>query len=555
MTATVEDLTAGMSLDQRVATVSTLRACTSRLRTLRECPGPADLGARFDHSYVRTPAVNLVSDRLREAATDRDGRLVISVPPQEMKSTILRYLILWLLVDDPDRRIVFASYAAGLARTSGRIIRNLVETYGHEVGLELDRSHFDASDWQLAGHRGGLLSVGVGGSLTGRPSDVLIVDDPLRNQQDADSPTILARLHEWWEAVARTRLAPGAPVVVVQTRWVEDDLAGRMISQGWPSLNIPAFADGQTEDALGREPGEWLESTRGRTATDWEQIRRDVGERTWAALYQGRPAPLEGGVFQRSWFDTWRVDQPPPGCLPPVVFVDPADNPGSGDEAGIVVGCAHPSTGRAFLLDDLSAPMTVGEWARLALLTCARRGAPTLAFEKSLSQLPTRIREAWAGLYRQARALHAVGGDPEAAVERLLRPDDGAATVERVQLEVAELVDDYPAVLDMGETGPRLKPVTARGTKQVRMLLVAPAFETGRVCVVGRLPALEHQAAVWQEGQDSPDRVDAAVHLAQLLTSTSGIASLGRAEDRIPTRSTSPRSRPGAGRISRSTRR
>src|SRR5690606_6862288 len=105
-----------------------------------------------------------------------------------------------------------SSYAASLARTSGRIVRGLIETFGAQVGLAVDQSHSDASDWQIDGHQGGMLSVGVGGSLTGRPADVMIIDDPIRNQQDADSPTIRGRLHEWWEAVARTRLAPGAPV-------------------------------------------------------------------------------------------------------------------------------------------------------------------------------------------------------------------------------------------------------------------------------------------------------------------------------------------------------
>lgn len=538
--------------DDVAALVAKVREKARRLQVINECPTPADVGARFDHTFVRTPAVDLVSARLQETVTTRDGRLVVSVPPQEMKTSLLRLLAFWLLIDDPDRRIVFASYAAGLARTSGRMIRGLVETHGHQVGLEVDRSHADASDWQLAGHRGGLLSVGVGGSLTGRPSDVLLVDDPLRNQQDANSPTIVARLHEWWEAVARTRLAPGAPVVVVQTRWAMDDLAGRMIDQGWPLVNIPALADGETPDALQRAPGEYLVSTRGRTPADWESIRRDVGERVWAALFQGRPAPLEGGVFKQAWFDLWRVPELPAGCLPPVVVVDPADNPGSGDEAGIMVGAAHPASGKGYLLDDLSGPMTVGQWTRVALLTCVRRGAPTLAFEKSLSQLTTRIREAWATLHQQATALHAAKGDIEKAVTRLSRADDSGDIRDRLRHEVTEIVGDYQGILAVGRAGPRIKPLIAKGSKTARMLLVAPTFETGRMCMVGRHAAAEHQASVWQEGQDSPDRVDTMVHLAALLTGISGVASLGTASgERIPTRSTSRTA--GGARIGRST--
>lgn len=554
MTVTLAEITATMPPEERAALATRTRAHAARLRTIRESPTPADLAARLDRTFVRTPAVDLVSSALRDTVRRRDGRLVISVPPQELKTTLLRWTCLWLLIDDPDQRIVYASYAASLARTSGRAVRGLVETHGPLVGLGLDRSHADAADWQIAERVGGLLSVGVGGSLTGRPSDVLIIDDPLRNQQDADSPVVRGRLHEWWESVARTRLAPGAPVIVVQTRWVEDDLAGRLAGEGWPVVNIPALADGKTDDALGRPVGEWLTSTRGRTPEDWEAIRRDVGERTFAALYQGRPAPLEGGAFRTAWFDTWRVAEPPPGCLPPTVVVDPADNEGDGDEAGLIVATAEPASGRVFLLDDLSAPMTVARWARLALLTCVRRGAPTLAYEKSLSQLPRRIREAWTLLHQQALACRRAGGDVDAALARLVRPDDSLEARAVVAEQLAELTPaDVDAILGFGETGPRLRPITARGSKQLRMQLAAPKFETGRAVIVGRLPQLEHQLSTWAVGQDSPDRADAAIHAVELLGGTS-TASIGRAADRVPTRSTTARAR-GGSRITRSIRR
>lgn len=554
LAARARELTAGWSDEAKAEFAAKIRAKARRLRTIRECPTPADLAARFDPNYVRTPAVNLVSDQLRDLAREVNGRLVISLPPQEMKTTLLRSFVFWLLIDDPARRIVFASYASGLARTSGRMIRGMIETHGDDVGLAVDRSHADASDWQLQGHRGGLLSVGVGGSLTGRPADVLVIDDPLRNQQDADSAVIRERLHEWWSAVARTRLAPGAPVVIVQTRWVEDDLAGRMISEGWPSINIPALADGQTDDALAREPGEYLTSTRGRTPADWEAIRRDVGERTWAALFQGRPAPLEGGVFKTAWFDTWRVHELPPGCNPPTVVCDPADNPGSGDEAGIVLATSHPTSGKVYLLDDLSGHYTVAQWARLALLTCVRRGAPSLAYERSLSQLQKRIRDAWQILHQQATALHKTSGDQDAALTRLSRADDQPEAREEISLQLAEITDDVDGILSFGPTGPRLREIVAKGSKATRMQLVSPLFETGRAAIVGRLPQVEHQLTTWQVGQDSPDRADAAVHAATLLAGMSSAGSLGRAQDRVPTSSTGGRSRASIRSSSRLTR-
>lgn len=530
---------------------------TRRAQLITDHPTPLDLQQRYDHTTVRTAAAELVATRLRDTVTSRDGRLVISVPPQQFKTSLCRWLCVWLLADEPDGRIGYVSYAAQLARTSGRAVRAAIDTYGRDLGLTLARGHADASDWSLAGgHRGGMLSVGVGGSLTGRSVDrALIIDDPVRNQQDADSPAVRGALHDWWSAVGRTRLAPGTPIIVVATRWHEDDLSGRLIAEGWPWLNIPALADGHTEDALDRSVGTWLESTRGHTAADWEATRRDIGERTFAALYQGRPAPAEGGIFQRAWFNRHRLTTQPDGCLPPTVYVDPADNAGDGDEAGIFVAARHPPTQRALLLADLSAPMTVARWARLALLTCVRWQAPTLAWEKSLAQLAQRITEAWQLLHLHATAIRACDGDRDRALARLTRPDDTPDAVQHAAVLLAELADDdVTGILAFGPVGPARRPITARGSKDLRMQLAAPLFETGRAAIVGALPLFEHQAATWQVGQSSPDRVDTGVHAVLDLAGAGGptvVRRPGRAPTRVPIR-TPGRSLPAAaGRVGR----
>ncbi len=508
----------------------------ARHELLVECPTPADLAARFDPTYVRTPAGDLISGRIVETMTTYDGRLTVSQPPQTGKSLTLRWTCVWLLLRDPDTRIVFASYAERLARTSGRIVRSLVETHCGPYGLRLDRSHADAADWQIEGHLGGVYAVGTGSSLTGRASSIMIIDDPHPSMAAADSPTQRDNVLEWWSSTARTRLAPGAPVCGVATRWHLADLLSMFIADGWPSINIPAQADGQTPDALNRPIGEYLVTPRGTTPDDWRKTRKEAGERTWGALYQGRPAPLEGGIFKSDWFTTWRVPEAPPGCLPPTVVVDPADNEGDGDEAGIILATAHPATGKVYLLDDLSAPMTVARWARVALLTCVRRQAPTLAYEKSLSQLPKRIREAWQQLHQQSTALHRARGDLVAALARSIRPDDPMEARAATETALTEIVGDVSGILGFGESGPRLRPIVARGSKQLRMQLVAPMFETGRAVIVGHLPAVEWQLSTWQVGQDSPDRADAVAHSCALLAGGS-VTSIERSHERIPTRS------------------
>lgn len=148
----------------------------------------------------------------------------------------------------------------------------------------------------------------------------LIIDDPVKGRAEADSPTYREQAWSWWTETGATRLGRGACVVLLMTRWHEDDLAGRLLASEsaseWTHINIPALADHAPEhgktDPLGRDPGEWMVSARRRTVSDWQRIRRQVGSRAFTALYQGRPSPGEGGVFKRDWwrwYDTPRAVQ------------------------------------------------------------------------------------------------------------------------------------------------------------------------------------------------------------------------------------------------------
>lgn len=532
-----------------------------RAEVIREYPTALALAQHLDRTIVQTPAMELLDARLHECVNTYGGRLIVSVPPQSGKSTLARWTVLRLLIERPDWRVVYASYAASLARSSGRIVRSLVETHAEELGVEVDRTHRDASDWQIQDHVGGFYACGVGGSLTGRASDFLCIDDPLRNQQDADSETVRGNLHDWWDAVARTRLAPGAPVIVIATRWHEFDLSGRLAEEGWPVVNIPALADGHAPDALGRPVGEWLVSTRGTTVAEWEATRRDVGERVFAALFQGMPSPPGGGIFLKEWFDRDRVQDRPPGA-PPIVVVDPADNTGSGDEAGIIVASVDTKQ-RIYLGPDYSGHMTTGRWVRVALLAVVRHSAAALAYEQSLSGLDRSVRDGWQLLHKQARALRRlVTGDwpappdldvIEHVTAELCHRDDPETTWIQVRTELLELWPLVVRVLEYPNTGPSIRRVIAKGTKQLRMQLAAPLWEQRRVHHVGHLAALEHQLSVWQPGQDSPDRADCAVHAAMILSGATS-ATLSRPQGSVPTRSTQRRGR-GTAVIPRSTRR
>ncbi|MER6350660.1 phage terminase large subunit [Streptomyces sp. NPDC001634] len=278
---------------------------------------PGDLAKLVNPATMQTPALDVIDREIMWAYSTPGARLIVSMPPQEGKSErVTKTGTLWALTQDPKRRMGIVSYSQSLAETFGREIRNWItmcdgDEGTFDIGLQIARDYGSAKRWQLAGHRGGVVCVGIGSGLTGRPIDALVIDDPFSDKSQADSAYYRERVWGWWQAVGSTRLAPGAPVIVIMTRWHEDDFAGRLLAaedgNRWRVVNIPAFADhdpnkGET-DLLDRQPGQWLVSARGRTEAEWEQIRIQAGSRVFTALYQGRPSPDSGNVWQRPW---WR---------------------------------------------------------------------------------------------------------------------------------------------------------------------------------------------------------------------------------------------------------
>lgn len=276
---------------------------------------PGDLARHIDPRTVQTPALDLIDAALVDAVNGVSPRLIISCAPQEGKtSRISRAFPAWLLQRNPQLRIGVVSYAQDLARTAARLVRNDIENHP-DLGIVVRRDTRAAGEWRLEGHDGGMIAAGIGSGLTGRPIDVLLIDDPLKDRQEADSEIYRQRCWDWWTEVGSARLGPGSVVVCVMTRWHENDLAGRLMEDApdtWRHINIPAQADHRPElgetDILGRQPGEFMLSARGRTEAEWEDRKRTAGSRTWNALYQGRPSPADGGIFKREW---WRFYDTP----------------------------------------------------------------------------------------------------------------------------------------------------------------------------------------------------------------------------------------------------
>ncbi len=451
---------------------------------------PGQLAVALDHRTVQTPALDIVDQALVNVADGLTKRLIISIAPQEGKSErVSRRFPLWMLLRNPDLRIAIASYEATRARRWGRAIRNDIKAHPH-LGLAVSSDRAAAADWQLANSNGSIYCVGVGGALTGSPVDLMVIDDPHKGHKEADSPVQRDDVWEWWTGTVRTRFAPETPIVLIMTRWHEDDLAGRMIRddpQSWTVINIPALADhrpdrGET-DLLGREPGEFLVSTRGRhllrsgcpkhpdrECCDWEDIKADVGSRTWSALYQGKPSPGEGLVFNREWWQYYSTPQ----------WVEEED----GSRLTLTFDEVLMSWDMAFKDTD-SSDFVVGQvWGR--------RGGDAYLLDQVRGRM--------------------------SFVETCMRFRALAAKWPQVNLKLVEDKANGPAVISaLGRTVPGIVPVQPDGSKLARASAVSPFVEARNVYLpefAAWTPDLVEECASFPLSAND-DQVDA---LSQALT-------------------------------------
>jgi predicted phage terminase large subunit-like protein len=322
---------------------------------------PAGLAATASRGRWRTaPHLDLLNDRLVAVAEGRCPRLLITMPPRHGKSYLTsHHFPAWFLGVYPDRRVILTSYEADFAAGWGRKARDVLEVVGPDLfGVAVRHDSKAADRWDIEGHTGGMTTAGVGGPITGKGADLLIIDDPVKNAEEAASPTYRQRAWDWYTSTAYTRLEPGGAVVLIQTRWHEDDLAGRVIAnaaesgESWDVLNLPALAEGS--DPLGRRPGQALWPERF-DEVDLARIRATLGSYYFTSLYQQRPAPAEGDIFRRSWFSV--VDAHPAT----------ADRVRYWDKAGTEGGGAHTAGVLMSRVDDLYHIEDVvrGQWSAL----------------------------------------------------------------------------------------------------------------------------------------------------------------------------------------------
>ena len=298
---------------------------------------PMEQARRILASFAERPHLVYLSERIAQAVKDvengQDRRIIVEMPPRSGKSLLATQIApTWILSTHPDWPILLTSYSGTLATSWGRQIRRWIAEGRAGSHLQIADDAGAAADWETV-EGGAIRSRSIREPLTGFGAKVLVVDDPVKDHISAHSKTTREEVWHWFQSVAVTRLHPPSLVIVVMTRWHEDDLVGRLLNpatdggdpDAWEVIRFPAIA---TEgDVLGRTVGQPLyspliEETEDQAVARWAGVKRAVGTYAWSALYQQQPSPAEGAIFSTSWWRYWTTD-PALADSDNVVLVDP----------------------------------------------------------------------------------------------------------------------------------------------------------------------------------------------------------------------------------------
>lgn len=249
------------------------------------------------------PHLVLLQDQLERVTRKEIDRLLVSMPPRHGKSetATVRYPV-YRLERDPTLHVIVAAYNQALAERFSRKARKIAS---ERLSLSKDRA--TAGDWETASG-GSLRAAGVGAGVTGHGGNLILIDDPVKSREEANSQAYRDKVWDWYTDDLLTRVEPGGAIVLVMTRWHEDDLAGRILrsedASNWVVVNLPALAE--PDDPLGREVGQALCPDR-YDVPALERIRRNSPS-TFTALYQGHPSEATGNRFRREWFRYHTID-------------------------------------------------------------------------------------------------------------------------------------------------------------------------------------------------------------------------------------------------------
>lgn len=277
---------------------------------------PVETGLAIHHLYILNIIERVVTGEL--------PRAMFFLPPGSAKSTYGSVVSpAWIMGKIPGTKIILASYGSDLARRHGRRARQIVKSATYQTLFEtkLSSDTAAADEWALT-NGSEYIACGILSGITGHRANGIIIDDPIKGRQEADSETVRARTWDVYQEDLRTRLVPGGWEIIIQTRWHEDDLAGKLLPEkyegesglircrdgrDWYIACLPAQCN-REDDPIGRNVGDYL-------WPEWFSEKHfapfKTQFRTWNALFQQRPQPEEGTFFQRSWFKRYKPEEKP----------------------------------------------------------------------------------------------------------------------------------------------------------------------------------------------------------------------------------------------------
>lgn len=459
---------------------------TGKVDTFCVDPTPSAMARRLLGERWKQRAYHDVLDRM---ALDFDSgaldRGTISLPPQVGKSTWVNWFVAWWQARHPADPVIRMSYAAELAIEHASTVQGVIEDHGAQWGLVPRSRGWKRNSWSTvtgAGLRSGGMLTGV----AGYPAALMLIDDPFAGRAHADSKIIRDRTYNEYSASLLSRMRPGAPLLIVCTRWHDDDVVARVVKQEgreenggrWRVINLPAIAT-EPDDPLGRSIGEplphpWIEPGDTQAALNhWEEKRRTSTVRDWFSLYQGDPRPAEGALLTEAQVKaaTWEGDLPV--FVKTAVAIDPS---GGGRDVAGVIGGGKTRDGKVIWTHDRSRSMGSEQWSREACL---------LAHEIQANELITE---------------HNYGGD---AAKLILRTMWESLTREGL------VAGPCPAIVE----------VHAKKGKRVRAEPIAAQVILGNAMFWGlHLLDLGSEWTTWQEdSSESPGRIDAGSYLVYRL--------------------------------------
>jgi predicted phage terminase large subunit-like protein len=263
-------------------------------------------------AFIEGKHHRIMADAFNKIANGELKRLIINMPPRHTKSEFASHLFpAWYLGRYPDRKVIQTAHTAELAVGFGRKVRNLVGSNDYEqifADVSLSTDSKAAGRWNT-NHKGDYFAIGVGGAVTGKGADILIVDDPHSEQEAAmNDPSVYNKTYEWYTSGPRQRLQPGGAICLVMTRWSKKDLTGRILkasverggSDEWEIIELPAILPSGKPLWPGFWPLDQLES-----------LKAELPVGKWTAQYQQDPTSEEGAIIKREWWNEWTKKDPP----------------------------------------------------------------------------------------------------------------------------------------------------------------------------------------------------------------------------------------------------